>query len=59
MSAPNARDQDRAFLQWLRNPDTLPADLRAKWHELAAVHMVHWQMVAIERELTRRGERLP
>lgn len=54
-------EQDSEFLAWLRAESTLPADLRAKWHEIgqaAAPQTGGWKMLAIERELDRRGEPL-
>lgn len=52
-------DLDRDFLAWVRNPDTLDADLRAQHYELAlSAYCPLWRLVAIERELKRRGKDL-
>ena len=53
-------EKDREFIAWVRNPDTLSADLRAKWHELLDIAWLPdaWKCHAIERELQRRGESL-
>ena len=52
-------EQDRAFLAWVRNPETLAADLRASWacHDADENPVtLPWRLRAIERELARRNE---
>lgn len=62
MSAPvTPHELDREFLEWVRDPETFAADLRAAWWRFADMggKQVTWRLIAIERELKRRGERLP